>query len=279
MRVLVIGGTGQVGSAAVAALAAHGIAATIGARRPPAGGIALDLTRPGSLAVACDFDAVYFQTPLGADEARIGVDAVAAMRAAGVPKLVYLAIHNLEAMSAIPHFATKIPVKAAVLADERSVVIGANFFFQNDRLLLPAITRGGVFPLPVGSAGIFSIDVADIGRAVANALTRPDWDGKAVPVCGTEVLTGPGMAATWSTALGRPVHYGGDAVEPFVDGLARVIPDFGEWERQDFAAMMTVTQAHGCPATPQEIIGAEAIIGQPQRRYAQFVEQLAGEAQ
>jgi len=199
------------------------------------------------------------------------------LRAAGVGKLVYLAIHNLKTMAAIPHFATKIPVKQAVLDDARSVVLGANFFFQNDRLVLGAIVHGGDFPLPVGSAGIYSVDFADIGRAAANALTRADWDGQAVPVCGSEALTGPGMAATWSAALFRPVAYGGDAVAPFLDGLARVIPNFGDWERDDFAAMMTVTQAHGCPATPAEIAGAAELIGRPQRRYANFVAELAGE--
>lgn len=278
MRVLVIGGTGQVGGAAVAALASSGVDATVAARRRPPGGIALDLRDAAAVeAAAQGFEAVYFQTPLGPDETAVGLAAVAALRRAGVPKLVYLAIHNLEAMTAIPHFATKVPIKAAVLEDGRSVVIGANFFFQNDRLLLPAILHGGVYPLPVGSAGVFSVDTGDIGRAIANVLMRPDWDGQAVPVCGAEALTGPGMAATWSAAIGRPVHYGGDAVEPFVAGLARVIPGFGEWERADFAAMMTVTQARGCPATPAEIAASASVIGRPQRRYSDFVETLAGE--
>ena len=278
MRVLVIGGTGQVGRAVVDALTDTGVAATIAARRPPPGGIALDLGDTGAVeAAARGFDAVYLQTPLGPDETALGLGAVAALRRAGVPKLVNLAIHNLEAMAAIPHFAAKRPITAAVLADGRSVVLGANFFFQNDLLLLPAIREAGVYPLPIGATGVFAVDVADIGRAAANALMRPDWDGQAVPVCGAEGLTGPGMAAAWGAALGRPVRYGGDATAPFVAQLAQVIPGFGDWERDDFEVMMQVTQAHGCPATPAEIAASAAIIGRSQRRYSEFVSQHAGD--
>lgn len=278
-RILVIGGTGKAGGAAVAALAAEGIDATVAARRPPPGGIALDLEDAAAVeAAARGHAAVYLQTPICPREAEIGTGAVAALRRAGVRKIVYLAVMNAGGhMGAIPHVATKLPVMAAVL-DAGGVVLGPNFFFQNDLMMLPAILHGGVLPLPVGAVGINSVDTGDIGRAAANALLRDDWNGQAVPLCGAERLTGPMMAATWSAALGRPVAYPGDDIAPFVEALARVVPGFGDWERDDFRIMMEVTQAQGCLATEAEIAASTAIIGRPPRRYADFVAEHAGAA-
>lgn len=272
MKALVIGGTGRVGSAVVSHLRECGVDTVVAARRPPEGGLDLDLRDPKQVeAQARGFTHAFFATPLGPDEAEIGVAAVAALRRAGVEKLVHLGIMNVEAMREIPHFATKIPIRDAVLADGRGVAVSANFFFQNDLLVLPAILNMGVYPLPIGSAGVWSVDANDIGRAAARALTHDDWNGRAVPICGREQLTGPSLAERWSRALGRSVAYAGDAINPFIASMRAVIPGFGEWETHDFTTMMRVTQEQGCPATAAEIAEAETIIGRPQRLHADFV--------
>lgn len=272
MRALVIGGTGRVGAQVVAHLRENGVETVVAARRPPEGGIALDLREPEAVqAAARGFTHAFLATPLGPDEAKVGVAAVTALRRAHVGKVVHLGIMNVEAMREIPHFETKIPIRDLVLEDERSVVVSANFFFQNDLMMLPAILGAGVYPLPVGHTGVWSVDAGDIGRAAARALMLDDWNGQAVPLCGPERLTGPSMAETWSRALGREIRYAGDAIEPFIGAMRAAIPDFGEWEARDFETMMRVTQAHGCPATPDEIATAATIIGRPQRSYAEFV--------
>lgn len=274
MRILVIGGTGKVGSSVVASLRAMGHDAVIAARQPGPGGIALDMRDPAAVEQAArGFDAAFFATPLGPDESDVGVAIVTALGAAGVKRIVYLGIMNLIAMREIPHFETKIPVRAAVLA-AGGTVVEANFFFQNDAMMLPAILHGGVYPMPVGSAGVWSVDTGDIGHAAARALTMDDWQGQAVPLCGPDRLTGPVMAQLWSEALGRPVAYGGDEIAPFVGMLSQIIPNFGPWEANDFAVMMRVTQEHGCPATPADIAASEAIVGRPLRRYNEFVSAL-----
>lgn len=276
MRALVIGGTGKVGRNVVAALPGHGVEPVVASRDPGPHGIPLDLRDADAVARAAKgFDVAFLTTPLGPDETAVGVAAVAALRRAGVGKIVYLGIMNLDAMHEIPHFETKIPVRDAVLADGRGVMIAANFFFQNDALMLPAIRFGGIYPMPVGSAGVFSVDVADIAAAAARAMVRDDWDGTAVPLCGEERLTGPSMAATWSAALGRPVVYPGDDVGPFLAALSDRMPDWNDWIANDFRSMMVVTQRHGCPASVDDIAASAAIIGRRPRRYADFVAELA----
>ncbi len=274
MRILVIGGTGKVGGSVVASLRAMGHDAVTAARQPGAGGIALDMRNPAAVErAAAGFDAAFFATPLGPDESEVGIAIVAALCAAGVARIVYLGIMNLEAMREIPHFETKIPVRTAVLATGGTVV-EANFFFQNDAMMLPAMLHKGVYPMPVGSAGVWSVDTGDIGHAAARALTMDDWMRQAVPLCGPDRLTGPVMAQVWREALGRPVAYGGDDIAQFVEMLSQIIPGFGPWEANDFAVMMRVTQDHGCPATPADIAASEAIVGRPLRRYREFVSAL-----
>jgi len=275
MRVLVIGGTGKVGRHVVDNLRAAGAEAVPAARGAGSGGLAVDMTDAAALGEAArGFDAAYLTTPLGPEETDVGLRAVDALRRAGVGKIVYLAIQNLEAMAEIPHFATKIPVKRAVLDGGRGVVVQPNFFFQNDLLFADAVRFGGLYPLPVGSAGVWSVDVADIGRAAANALLRDDWDGAAVPVCGPERLTGPDLAAHWSAALGRPVAYAGDAIEPFMAGLERAMPFLDDWMRHDMSTMMRVTQAMGCPATDADLAAARTVIGRAPRAHADFVREI-----
>lgn len=271
MRALIIGGSGKVGSSVVDSLRAMDIEAVAASRSPGNDGIVLDMRDARAVQhVATGFDAAFFATPLGPDESEVGLGVVIALRAAGISKIVYLGIMNLIAMREIPHFETKIPVREAVL-DAGGTVIEANLFFQNDLMMLPAMLQQGVYPLPVGSAGVWSVDTQDIGHAAALAIARPDWNGQAVPLCGPERLTGPGMAEIWEIALGRQVRYGGDAIAPFIGMLSKVIPHWSAWEAHDFEVMMRVTQEQGCPASPEQRAASEAIVGQPLRRYADFV--------
>lgn len=271
-RVLVIGGTGKIGRPLTAILRARGADGVVLARNPGPGGLAVDTADAAALeAAARGFDAALLTTPLGADEAEIGVAAVAALRRAGVGRIVYIAIHNLEAMQAIPHFATKIPIKAAVLQDGRGTVLQPNFFFQNDLLALPAILHGGIYPMPIGHAGIWSIDAADIAEAAANALLEDAGLGQAVNLCGPEELTGTTYAAHWAAALGRPVHYGGDDIAPFLGAMQQAIPGLGAWEIEDFRLMMEVTQKLGCPANAADHAATATILGHAPRSHRDFI--------
>lgn len=279
-RVLVIGGTGKIGRPLVAGLRERGAQAVVLARNPGPGGLAIDTTDAAALeAAAQGFDAAFLTSPLGQDEAEIGVAAVAALRRAGVARVVYIAVHNLEAMQAIPHFATKIPIKAAVLNAPGGTVLQPNFFFQNDLLALPAIMHGEVYPMPIGDAGVWSIDAADIAAAAANALLDDAGLGEAVNLCGPEMLTGSDYAAHWAEALGRPVIYPGNAIEPFLGAMQQAIPGLGAWELEDFRAMMEVTQAMGCPATHADHAATRAILGRAPRTHREFIADVLKENQ
>jgi uncharacterized protein YbjT (DUF2867 family) len=278
MRVLIIGGTGKVGAPMVRALEALGVEAVAAARH--AAPITLDLHDTAAVeAAARGFDAAFFITPLGQDETDVGLAVHAALIAAGVERIGYLAIHNLDAMRAIPHFETKRPIRDAVLGRNGGVVIAPNFFFQNDLLAINAMRFGGVYPLPVGETGVYSVDAGDIGAAAANALASGDFDGTMVPVCGDERLTGPLLAANWAAALGRDVAYGGNDARAFVAMLQGMMPPdakMSDWFADDMRIMMEVTQAMGCLATDADIATSRAAIGRAPKRHADFAKEHAG---
>jgi hypothetical protein len=69
---------------------------------------------------------------------------------------------NVEVMCEIHHFEANIPVRQAVL-EAGGVVLDANFFVQNDLMMLPAILGAGLYPLPVGSACVWRVEGRDIG--------------------------------------------------------------------------------------------------------------------
>ncbi len=276
--ILVTAATGKTGSVLGSLLAQTGAdAAGMTSRDPekvtgsPLPLVHGDLRRPDSLKSA--FEGVrklYLVTPLGPDETEVGLNAIEIARAAGVEKIVYIAIHNLEDMREIPHFETKIPIKATLMNTGNDVVLGPNFFMQNDLMMLPAITGPGVYPMPVGSAGVWSIDARDIGQAAFNALTRDDWDGQFVPLCGPEQMTGTAIAEAWSRAIGRPVVYGGDDVEAWLAQMKAFLPP-DPWIENDFRTMMEVTQAKGCPAAPQDRAATDTILGRAAASYSDFI--------
>lgn len=269
MKILVTGGTGKVGRETIPLLHAGGHDA-ISASRGGEGGIALDLHDVDAVARAgAGHDAALLIMPLGEDEEALGPRVVEALTGAGVGRIVAIGIHNAAAMAEIPHFAAKLPMQAAVVAGG-GTVLACNWFQQNDLNVLGAIVGGGAYVLPIGSGGVWAVDTADIAAAAVNALTSDDWRGQEVVVCGPEHLTGSDMAANWAAALGRPVQYAGDAVDPFIAGMKAAYPDLDDWLEADFRIMMRITQRDGNLATPAEVAESEAIVGRPLTSHRDF---------
>src|SRR5260370_16558125 len=82
--------------------------------------------------------------------------------------------------------------------------------------LKDAITKAGVYPVPLGTTGFSAVDVGDIAEAAAIALTGDGHLGKTYNLIGPDILSGDGVASIWSKLLGKPIRYGGhdmDALE------------------------------------------------------------------
>lgn len=288
MRTLVIGGTGTVGSFVVRELLARGLAPRVLVRTPetqralPRGaeGVLVDLSTPGALVQAFDgTEALFLATAPGPNETAHGLVAVQAARAAKVHRCVYVSHFRLEEGSAIPHFASKIPIERAIAgAGFESTILRATILFQNDVHLRDAIVQEGLYPTPIGSAGASLVDARDLADAAVEALLAAPASRAAatrtVPIVGPRAWTGPEIAALYAKHLGRPVRYAGDDLDGWAQRLRDTAPTFSI---DDWRKMLEFVQHQGLRAGDAEVAETERAVGHRVRTFEAFVAELVAE--
>ncbi|MBK9167602.1 MAG: NmrA family NAD(P)-binding protein [Bryobacterales bacterium] len=274
-QILVTGSTGTVGSAVTQALLAAGHAPRVMLRDPkkpvPAGCTVVqgDLQRPETLAEAfAGSDTLFLLTALAQDEAEQGLAGVEAAKKAGFRRIVYMTVHALDSALYIPHFGSKKPAVDAIEASGLEyVLLEPNNFYQNDHWFRDAILEYGVYPQPIGSAGLSRVDVRDIADAAVSALTRPLGGDLRCPLVGPDALTGPQVAEVYADLLGKPVVYGGDDLEAWGAQASQMMP---EWLVHDLKIMYGHFQEHGLKATEQDLAIQEKYLGHAPRPFAAF---------
>ena len=280
MKVLVVGGTGTVGTAVIDRLRASGHQARVmtrsadRARQLPADVEAVigDLERPETLPAAFEgVDAAFLNAALARTETAQGLAGVAAAKAAGVGRLVYMSVVMPTGSERIPHFASKIPVEHAVQASGLAwTILRPNNFFQNDAWLKEAITNVGVYPQPLGDRGVNRVDVRDIAEATVNAITR--GVGGIVPLNGPRGLTGDDTARVYTEALGRPVRYAGNDLDRWAAQAASMFP---EWLVGDLRIMYEFFVENGAHASGRDFAVQEDLLGHAPRPFEAFAAELA----
>ncbi len=254
MRILVTGGTGTVGSAVVKELVRRRADVKVLTRDPGklAGhegvtAVQGNLLEPASARRVFDgIDSVFLLNPVSQTEASEALMAITGMRLAKVKRIVYLSVHHAEKAAWLPHFGSKVGVEHALkVSGIPFTVLRPNNFYQNDYWLKDVILQYGVYPQPIGSAGLSRVDVRDIAEAAAIALTSSGHEGQFYDLVGPEAVTGESTAKSWSAALGKPIvlrrrrsRCVGEDVAPVLAGLdgvrlplhVRVLPD--QWTRR-----------------------------------------------
>jgi uncharacterized protein YbjT (DUF2867 family) len=282
MKVLVIGGTGSVGSEVLSALHRAGVKTRCMSRYAnklkslPAGVEACvgDLERPTTLATAFNgVDGVFLMTALSRNETLQGLAAVTAAKTAGVDKLVYLSVPMPPGSDHIPHYLGKIPIERTIRdSGINYTILRPNNFFQNDYLWCrAAVMSYGVYPQPIGSVGLSRVDSRDVADAAVNAFLEPGHEGKEYPLHGPDVLTGESVAKIFSKHLGREVRYGGNDLEAWAKQAQHMMP---EWMVRDLRIMYDYFQKHGLIATPEDFAEQYKVLGHAPRRFDDFVAEI-----
>ncbi len=280
MQVLVISGTGTVGSHTVRELAGRQIPTAVLTHTPskalPAGVEARigDLRRPESLAAAmAGIDRVFLITPVSQTETEEGRNAVRAAERAGVKRVVLLSVYEAEKAPQVPHFRSKIEIEAALRASGiPHVVLMPNEFFQNDYWYRQAILDYGVYPEPVGDKGISRVDVRDIADAAVSALLEEGHEGQRYPLVGPDVLNGSDIAETWSRHLGREIRYSGNDLEAWGHQAREMLP---AWMVEDLKTMYALFQQHGLKASDADFRQQAGVLHHAPRDYDSFVGETA----
>lgn len=275
--VLCIGGTGTVGRRVVEGLVARGVAVrclTRSAERAGAPDEAVefvrgDLEQPDTLAPALDgVSRLHLLTPLHPHEAQLGMGAVAAAAEAGVERIVFHSAHRAHAAPHIPHFASKMEILAALEASGVPwATIEPNHYFQND-LWLRRSLEAGVYPAPLGRAGLHRVDARDIADATVNALLDDGHDHIRHPVVGPELLTSAHVAHMWSHHLGHEIEYVGDDLDAWAARAARHLP---KWMVRNLRLMSEYFLSHGLMGTEEDFATMSHVLGHAPRMFDDFV--------
>ena len=283
MTVLVVGGTGTVGSRAVLRLADRDVRVRVLSRSPErltelpraVEGVVGDLEVPESLFdVFRGIDRVFLVTPLSESEVVQGRNAARAAAHADVEHLVYLSVHDVETGDQIPHFRSKIEIERVLRENGvPTSLVMPNNFFQNDLWLRTAIAEQGIYPQPIGASTCLSrVDAGDIAEAAIRLLVGDREPGARIPVVGPDCLNGPEVARIWSRHLGREVTYAGDDLESWGNAMSERMPD---WMIEDLKTMYAFYQQHGLSASPEDLEATREILGREPRSFAEWVRETA----
>jgi uncharacterized protein YbjT (DUF2867 family) len=260
---LVVGGTGTVGTEVVRALTNKGakvrvMTRTLGAHSG-AEYVAGSLESPETLGSAFDRVAkVYLLTPLAENEVELGMNAVRAAQESGVLHIVFHSVHRAADAPQVPHFKTKLDIIEGLRSSGIPyTVLSPNNFFQNDLGLQEPITKYGVYAAPIGGVGCSRVDVRDI---------------RDYSLVGPDILTGEECAAVWARHLGREVAYGGDDLDAWAEAASSMMPD---WLVRDVCTMFAYFQEHGLKASQEEVDELTRLLGRPPRSFEDFVAEIA----
>ena len=277
MKILVIGGTGTVGSQVVRELLARKAVVQVLTRSKdkakglPAGaqGVVGDLLDPGTVrSVFKGVDGVFMLIAVSTTETHEGLMALNGMRMAGVKRLAYMSVHNLEQALHLPHFGSKLPIENVLKTSGIPyTILRPNNFFQNDYLFKDAMLKYNIYPQPIGDLGLSRVDVRDIAEAAAIALTTPGHEGQTYSVVGPQVHTGKSTAEVWSRALGKPIAYGGNDLDEWERQSLQFLP---AWMVFDFRLMYAFFQDKGLKATQADIERQTKLLGHAPRNFEDF---------
>ena len=289
MSILVTGATGTIGSLVVQGLASAGAQVKALVRKPgqqrfPAGvsEVVGDLTDVASMRSALSsVRTLFLLNAVTPDEVTQALVTLNLAREAGIERIVYLSVIHADRYTEVPHFTGKHTVERMLASlDVPATVLRPAYFMQNDLTIRSVIRDYGVYPMPIGQAGVEMVDARDIADVAVAELLRRDTAAAALPpltldVVGPQALTGADAAQAWSRALGRDVIYGGSELDAFEKQLASFGP---AWLAYDMRLMMAGIQRIGMHGDTGAVDRLQAILGRPLRTYAAFAQEAAASA-
>src|SRR6202140_3332488 len=278
MKVLAIGGAGHVGSEVVKELLKRKAEVDVLVRKKGArvsegaNAVVGDLLDPAFLEKAMDgVDKLYLLNAVSPDELTQGLIAYDLARKLKLKHIVYHSVFRVEHFKDVPHFASKLAIESALREfDVPFTIIRPNYFIQNDTTLKDALTKTGIYPMPLGQVGISAVDIRDIAEAAAIALTSDGHLGKTYNLNGPEVLSGPKIASIWSGLLGKEIRYSGDDMDAFEEQMRKRAPS---WSAFDIRMMFEGYLERGFIAEDGDLETLTELLGHTPRRYEDFAKE------
>ncbi len=282
MKILVTGGTGNVGGAVVSELLQRGAEVRVLARKQPEPGklpagveVAIgDLLDPVSVEQAMrGVDKLFLLNAVVTDELTQALIAYGIAKRVGIKHVTYLSVFKVDQFRDVPHFASKLAVENALREfGVPYTILRPGYYIQNDANLKDALTGPGVYPMPIGTAGIAAADVRDIAEAAAISLAEDGHDGQTYDIVAPTMISGPGNAALWGQLLGKEVLYTGHNFDQWEQGMRTRMPS---WSAFDLRMMFQGYYDRGFASTEAEVARLMKLLGHAPRSYEEFAAETA----
>ena len=282
MKTLVTGATGNVGSAVVTELVRGGAEVRALTRKQPKEDVfpkgvevALgDLLDPVSVEQAMQgIDKLFLLNAVAADELTQALIAYGLAKRLELKHITYLSVFSVEKFRDVPHFASKLAVENALREfGVPYTILRPGYFLQNDLMLKELLLGPGLYPMPIGNAGIATVDVRDIAEAAAISLTQEGHGGKTYDVVGPTVLSGPRAAETWSKVLGKAIRYTGETFDAWEQQMRAHSP---AWTAFDLRMMFQGYIERGFVPTDTQVERLKNLLGHVPRSYEDFAVETA----
>jgi uncharacterized protein YbjT (DUF2867 family) len=282
MKVLVTGATGNVGSAVVAELLKRGTDVRALIRKPedahklPARvEVAVgDLLDPVAVEEAMKgVDKLFLLNAVTADELTQALIIFGLARKLKLKHLTYLSVFKVEQFRDVPHFASKLAVESALREfGVPHTILRPGYYIQNDATLKDALTGPGIYPIPLGTAGIAAVDIRDIAEAAVISLTEDGHDGQTYDLVGPTLINGPGNAEVWSELLGKKIKYAGHDFDQWEQTMRSKMP---AWMAFDLRMMFQGYFDRGFASTETEVARITKLFGRAPRSYEDFAAETA----
>ena len=289
MTILVTGATGTVGRNVVDQLIKRGADVRALIRDPSKANL------PAGVAVAegdlLDVDALrtafsgvstlFLLNAVVPDEFTQALIALNLAREAGIERIVYLSVIHSDVYVNVPHFAGKFSVERMLeQMGFNATILRPAYFINNDHSVKDVVLGHGVYPMPIGDKGLAMVDARDLGEIAAIELVRREEASEPLPlerinVVGPDTLTGTDVAAIWSDALGRTIHYGGDDTAAFEQNLRNYAPS---WMALDMRLMAERFLVDGMVPQAGDVDRLTGMLGRPLRSYRDFAAEIAASA-
>lgn len=208
-KILVLGATGNVGSALISQLVAAGEKVKAASRKavPVTGAEAVRFDYGDESTYAAAFagvDRAYVLVPAGRVDILELLTPVLKAAVERKVKVVFQSAMGVDADDSIPY-------RQAELFLERSgipyVILRPNWFADNFHTYWHAGVQSGIIAVPAGDGKTSFIDTRDIAASAAAALRSSKFDNQAFNLTGPEALGYADAAAVLSKIVGRTIRY------------------------------------------------------------------------
>jgi len=265
--VLVVGGTGELGSEVVRVLTARGVDVRAMARHPQRSAddnlptiVRADLADPATLAPAfAGAQRVFLISSPTRDQLRLETNAIVAAERAGVEHVVKVSNLPIVGLDSGLHGTHRALERRLAKSAVASTILQPSFFASVLRRQVALISRGRLV-LPTGGGRIAWIDPRDIAAVAAAVLAEPAPHADVFRLTGPEALTADDLVRRVELNVGREI--------------ALVQPDLTKWRADLLAGGMdpwlVESTVHLYEAVANGALGdvsadVERVLGRPAR--------------